>query len=788
MAVAFVVNTGIIAIEEHLRDLLLRGGRLRLITGDYLYHTDPRALRRLLDLIGEVELRVFESQQRSFHPKGYIFHHGEGEHGTAIVGSSNLSKSALQGGVEWNYRIVTSRDREGFQSMTLAFDALFQHPKTVPLTASWIDSYEEKRKQKNATPMIGGASLPGAGGSKYGGSDLPPEEIPLPAPQPHIIQEAALAQLELTREQGNRAGLVVLATGLGKTWLSAFDSLSFGRVLFVAHRQEILVQARRTFRRIRPDASMGLYTGNEKEPEVDILFASIQTLSRSQHLHQFLPDAFDYIVVDEFHHAHARTYRKFISYFQPQFLLALTATPERTDGGNLLQLCAENLVFRCDVLEGIKHALLCPFHYFGVPDNVDYAPIPWRNRKFDAELLTKNLATQIRAQNVLEQYKDKAGQRTLAFCCSQKHADFMKDFFFKAGKRAASVHSGQHSDPRAASLQLLATGQLDIIFSVDMFNEGLDLPAIDTVMMLRPTGSRILWLQQFGRGLRRAEGKEFLTVIDYIGNHRSFLLKPATLFQSMFGVKVGHAGLRKAFTQLQSEQLELPPGCRVNYELKAIDMLESLLRPTQAVDYISDFYDDFLEEHDMRPTASEVLHAGYNVHSLRQRQHYPSWLDFVKHKGSLTKAQQHIMDTEELRSFLVSLEKTKMTKSYKMVVLQAMLTQNLFPGEISIAMLAQEVKRMLERSVTLRADWSGSVDSLQAIQKQLVKNPIPAWVGGKGMGGHSYFSYENRTLRSTLLVPEEVVEAFQDLVQEIVDWRIADYLQKKLVTTELESR
>jgi superfamily II DNA or RNA helicase len=271
------------------------------------------------------------------------------------------------------------------------------------------------------------------------------------------------------------------------------------------------------------------YTGETKDPDAEVVFASIQTLSRRPHLERFAPADFDYIVIDEFHHAAAASYRRLIAHFRPKFLLGLTATPERTDGGDLLALCQQNLVYRCDLVEGVRKELLAPFHYFGVPDEVDYTNIPWRSTRFDEEALTSAVATQRRAENALEQLRTRGGSRALGFCVSQRHADFMARFFQDRGLRAVAVHSGATSAPRAPSLEQLAAGDLDIVFAVDMFNEGVDLPDLDTVLMLRPTESKILWLQQFGRGLRRVPGKT-LKVIDYIGNHRVFLLKPQTLF------------------------------------------------------------------------------------------------------------------------------------------------------------------------------------------------------------------------------------------------------------------
>jgi hypothetical protein len=245
----------------------------------------------------------------------------------------------------------------------------------------------------------------------------------------------------------------------------------------------------------------------------------------------------------------------------------MTATPERTDGGDLLALCQENLVFRCDVTRGIDEGHLVPFHYFGVPDEVDYENIPWRNNRFDEEALTAAVATQKRAQNALDQYRrhTKSASRTLAFCCSQRHCDFMAEFFGQKGLRAVAVHSGPRSYPRAAALEQLGRSELDIVCAVDMFNEGIDVPSVDTVLMLRPTESTILWTQQFGRGLRNAQGKTHLSVIDYIGNHRIFLAKVRTLLN----LPPGYAELDRALNLLRAGELALPgvrgatrPTCR----------------------------------------------------------------------------------------------------------------------------------------------------------------------------------------------------------------------------------
>jgi superfamily II DNA or RNA helicase/diadenosine tetraphosphate (Ap4A) HIT family hydrolase len=755
LAVAFVLESGVRDIIEHLRDLLGRGGCLRLVTGDYLGVTEPDALAHLLDLEGDVHLRVYEAGDGSFHPKAYLFRHSDGS-GTSYVGSSNLSRTALGTGVEWNYRVVSSRDAAGFGDVLTAFEALFRHPKTRLLTAEWVEAYRRRRVR---------ASVPEA--------VLPAADAPPPPPRPHAVQQEALDDLEKTRAEGNQAGLVVLATGLGKTWLAAFDTdrPEYHKVLFVAHRDEILTQALETFRRIRPHASLGRYTGTEKAPDADVLFASIQTLGRLPHLRLFDPDAFDYVVVDEFHHAAAATYRRLIRHFTPKFLLGLTATSERADGGDLLALCQENLVYRCDLVQGIERGLLCPFHYFGVPDDIDYTNIPWRSSRFDEEALTAAVATQKRALNVLDQYQDKAGARTLAFCCSQRHADFMAQFFRQHEVRAVAVHSGPGSAPRAASLEQLEAGQLDVVCCVDMFNEGVDLPRVDTVLMLRPTESQVIWLQQFGRGLRKAVGKEALRVIDYIGNHRAFLVK----VRALFALGAGDVEVAQVLDMVSANRVTLPPGCAVTYDLKAIDLLKGLLRLGRREEMVEAYYQDFKERYGERPRAAEALHDGYDPRSVRPR--YGSWLGFVQAMGDLGEGQRRLL--REAGDFLTAVEKTDMTRSFKMVVLRALLNRDALPGAVGLDALTEEFARVARQSAALRKDVAENVDDLARLRRYLEKNPVAAWTGGKGTGGQPYFALDGDTFRSTFTVPAELRAEFQELVAELVEWRLAAYLRRE---------
>jgi superfamily II DNA or RNA helicase len=712
-----------------------------------------------------VDLRVYSTADRSFHPKTYIFE-GAAEGGVAFVGSSNLTRTALSTGIEWNYGVVPSRDAVGFREVVGGFEALFADPSTVPLNQAWVDSYRSRRPEVTTSPTVDWAEV-----------DAEPPE---PPPEPHDVQKEALAELERTRAEGARAGLVVLATGLGKTWLSAFDSQrpEFKRVLFVAHREEILSQALKTFRRIRPTAKLGLYTGTQKDESADVLFAAVQTLSREAHLNRFERTSFDYVVIDEFHHAAARTYRRLIDYFEPKFLLGLTATPERTDGGDLLSLCGENLVYRCGATEAIDRGFLASFRYFGVPDSVDYTNIPWRSRRFDEEKLTEAVATRARAQNALEQLQSHGGDKVLAFCCSKRHADYMRDFFRESGIRAAAVHSGDGSDPRAGSLEQLEAGELQVVFAVDMFNEGVDIPHVDTVLMLRPTESQLLWTQQFGRGLRKAEGKRDLAVIDYIGNHRSFLLK----VQALFDLAPGDQHVRELLERLQAGNADLPPGCEVTYELETINILQSLLREPKGGDVVRSYYETFRDLHDRRPTASEALHDGYSPRAVSKG--YGSWLRFVASMGDLPGAANLLDTSRATGSFLEHLETTPMTRSYKMLVLLAMLEMECFPSGMSIDELTRAVERLARRSPVLVSDIGPSIESPPALRKHLEDNPIAAWTGGKGTGGRSYFSYEDGRFESRLDLREDEVEVFSELVRELAEFRLAEYLSRPAVSGE----
>lgn len=763
---AFIRQTGLSLLTEALEDALERNVKLRVLTGDYLFITDPAALRSLM-LLKEMgaEVRIFESKNtQSFHMKAYIFTKIECEEvseGCAFVGSSNISKSALQTGLEWNLKVDYAENPIRYELIRSEFDSIFTNPNSKVLTHKWIDNYSSYRPENSSIPLV-----------EPGANELDPP------PVPNDIQAEALSALHQSRKLGFRRGLVVMATGLGKTWLAAFDTqdLNAKRVLFVAHRDEILSQAERTFVRIRPDAKTGKYTGKQQQLNVDMLFASIQTLGKLQHLRKFPIDYFDYIIVDEFHHAAAQTYQKLLAHFKPQFLLGLTATPERTDQAEILNLCDDNLVYRCDLFDGVNAKLLCPFKYYGIGDeHVNYQEIPWRNGKFEVNQLVNQLATQARAKHNFDQWKNKKLTRTLAFCVSKRHADFMADFFNKRGVKAVAVYSDS-TVRRNEALDDLRNRRIDIIFSVDLFNEGVDVPAIDTVLMLRPTESKILFLQQLGRGLRLHDNKEKLVVIDFIGNHISFFRKVEVLFQT----GINNADRRRFIEKVEANDLNLPTGCFVNYDIQAIDFMKSLT--ALRIDAQEEIYSTLKESYGRRPSLSEFYFAGGSIETIRRE--HGQWFQFIAIQGDLTSSDNQTF--RENAKFFKELETTRLTKSFKMVLLEAMIDKEGFENGIDTKDLAEYSFDILHRRRKLLVDLPKHFLDLSTIDEQTrerfrkywLDNPIKAWIGGNTSKERALFELSSNIFRYKENIKSDMCDSLSLLSLEIIGYRYLRYEER----------
>ncbi|MCB0968133.1 MAG: DEAD/DEAH box helicase family protein, partial [Ilumatobacter sp.] len=770
LLVSFVMWSGIQHIGRHLDEALERGAHVRLLTTDYLQVTDTRSLGFFLDRltdgpVGRMEARVFSDPSTSFHPKAYIFTSSATGDGVAFVGSSNLSHSGVASGVEWNMQTT------GTRGLVEEFDRLWNDERCIQLGQEWLTEYERLRQLRRSEEPAERADAPIA--------DIVDEDEP-PA-KPWSVQAEAMSALEATRLEGHQAGLVVMATGLGKTWLAAFDSTrpEFRRVLFVAHREEILTQARDVYRQIRPGGRLTLFTGGEREPDGDVVFASVQSLHRN--LSQFDTEQFDYIVVDEFHHAAADTYRRVLAHFRPDFMLGLTATPNRSDNADLLALCSDNLVYDCGLVDGVRRQLLSPFRYRAIPDVADYEHIPWRNGRFDPEELTRHVATQDRAEQVLEEWQALGGteRRTIGFCCTIAHADFMAEYFRAQGINAVAVHSGSSSSPRAEALERLATGELPVVFTVDLFNEGVDVPAIDLVMMLRPTESSIVFLQQLGRGLRRSDNKDQLEVVDLVGNHRGFLLKARLLAKL-----AGHGNLtdREAVALLangdQALTGALPDGCSITVDPKVVDLLAELLGPASHQDRTVELIREWIDEHGRRPTALELaVHTGQPF-KLKQQ---GGWFGLLDDLGLLTAAERQAFGT--LRGLLVWVEYGNYTKSYKLITLQALLQHDGIRRPVPLREIAATSRWLIYRDVDLVADVADAGSAFTDLARPTVaeweaywrKNPINA-ITTPTRGDDPWFDVVDGELHAKVPIDPGLAAAVNAMVSEIVEYRLYRYL------------
>ena len=787
MAVSFVMKSGLARIIQPLEDAVDRGAHVRILTTDYLAITDPDALTQLADLAEgadrRLEVRLFSGGSVAFHPKAYIFWSSAGEAAAGYVGSSNLSASGIDGGVEWNLGV----DR--VEQLVAGFESLWADGCTRRLNARTLSEYRETWR-RSARRVLAPQPDPDSEPAEESQPDASEEilrrlvgvadELPTQPVAPRPIQTEALDALERTRADGFDRAFVVMATGLGKTWLAAFDSArpEFRRVLFVAHREEILRQSRDVFRRVRPDADLGLFMGDEKSTDAKTIFASVQTLHR--HLGRFDPTEFDYLVIDEFHHAAASTYRRVLRHFKPAFLLGLTATPERRDGADLLALCGDNLVFDCGLAEGISRHELSPFHYWGIADVTDYDPIPWRSGRFDPETLATAIETRERAAKALHEWRAKGGGPTLAFCSSISHARFMKDFFVAEGVRSAAVYSGEGSDPRHGSVADLQSGAIEVLFAVDVFNEGVDIPEVETVLMLRPTDSPVVFLQQLGRGLRKAGGKAALRVIDFVGNHHSFLTKPRTLL-SLGGRTPQNKEVLEA---LRSGEFELPAGCSVDFELQAIDILSCLASPSRGeAKRLEEFCRNYESENGTRPTAAQAFSSVGLKTSTKPIRDAGSWHRYLNGLGLLAPEERAVVGV--LGYILRGLECEALTKAYKLVTLAALLELDALQHGAPVTEVASVSLDLTRRDPRLRADTQetrqvSDLDSVPAgIWKAFwTKNPLTHLTNNRD----SLFELSGERVEPRFEVQDEHVAAFSTLVAEILEWRLQIYFWNRSAT------
>jgi superfamily II DNA or RNA helicase/HKD family nuclease len=552
LVLAFIRWTGIRDLLEPLRRHVEAGKPLRVITTTYTGSTEPRALEALKALGAEIKVSYDTSTTR-LHAKAWHFHRATG-FSTVYIGSSNLTFSAQVTGLEWNVRASQRTNADVVAAFERAFTTYWADPHFEPFEAGQFRARTETVAADDsvATPF-----------------DI----------EPYPFQRQILERLELERRRGHPHNLVAAATGTGKTIIAALDyrrlraGLPRARLLFVAHRKEILTQSQMAFRHVLRDGAFGeLWVGGRRPQRWEHVFASIQSLSAAD-VAAIDPTRFDVVIVDEFHHAAATTYAALLDHVRPRHLLGLTATPERADGLKVLRWFGDRIAVELRLWDALEQGLLSPFHYFGIHDGTDLSQVSWRRGVgYDTDELT-NLYTadDLWASKVIAAVRDKVGEpsrmRALGFCVSIAHAEFMADCFRRSGLSAVAVTSGTPDAARGQALHDLRDGKLNVVCTVDMFNEGVDVPAVDVVLMLRPTESATVFLQQLGRGLRRARDKDVLTVLDFVGHQRKEFR-----FDMRYRAMLGRTR-RELERDIDADFPYLPAGCSLTLDPVARDIV-----------------------------------------------------------------------------------------------------------------------------------------------------------------------------------------------------------------------
>ena len=772
--VSFLMESGVRMLLKDLKAALDRDVQVRILTGNYLGITQPSALCLIKKELGNrVDLRFYNDKKRSFHPKSYIFHYENA--GEIYIGSSNISRSALTSGIEWNYRLNSLNDKKSFTLFYETFVDLFENHSII------IDDEELNRYSKNWHKPSVAKDL-----AKYDSMENDADNKVEVLFQPRGVQIEALYALENSRLEGATKGLVQAATGVGKTYLAAFDSAKYERVLFVAHREEILKQAAASFKNVRHSEDYGFFNGKQKDTDKAVIFASVATLGRDEYLTKdyFTPDYFDYLVIDEFHHAVNEQYQRIVNYFKPQFFLGLTATPERMDGKNIYEICDYNVPYEISLKEAINKGVLVPFHYYGIYDETDYSSLHFVKGRYDEKELNETYIGNVKRYDLIYKYYMKyRSKRALGFCCSRQHAEEMAKEFCKRGIESVAVYSnanGEFSEDRVMAIEKLNNQEIKVIFSVDMFNEGVDIAALDMVMFLRPTESPIVFLQQLGRGLRTSKGKEYLNVLDFIGNYEKAGQAQLLLSGGKdFGERYAH----------DYYQIEYPDDCIVDFDMRLIDLFKEMDKKSlSAKERIKqEFYRVKELLNGKVPTRMELftyMEDDIYQYCIKHAKENP----FRRYMEFLNEIHELSVDEEEVysgigREFLSLIETTDMQKVYKMPILYSFYSE----GSVRLKVTDDEVleawKKFFDNGINWK-DFASDIsysDYKAMTDKQHLSKARSMPIKFLKASGKGFFVDKEGYALAIRDDLEEVIsnEAFKKHMKDILEYRTMEYYRRR---------
>ena len=668
--VSFIKYSGIQLLISTLDELEKQGIQGEIITSVYLNITDSKALRKLLSY-ENIKVMIYNNSSESFHTKAYLFE--KEKYHSVVIGSSNISQSALYSAEEWNVKLTDSSFFNIYGKSLNQFEKLWHSNEAIELTQDFIDEYEKYKKSVNVQNTF-----------DYRKTKIEQENEFVP----NSMQKRVLQKLKETRINGNKKGLVISATGTGKTYLAAMDIKQFFEInsntenklfeinksktsnikfLFIAHREELLENAINVFSKIlKIDKNeFGRIYGGLKEIDKSIIFASIQSLRNCYN--EFKPSFFDYIIVDEFHHSTSDSYLKTLSYFNPKFLLGLTATPKRMDGKDILSLCDYNVVDEIGIKEALEEDLIVPFHYFGVNDYmINYDNIPYKNGKYNEKVLLENLLLNTRTDYIVEKINkfgfDGDKLSAVAFCQNIEHAFFMKEEFTNKGYKSAVITANTSSNERSEILDKFKNKKIEILCVVDILNEGIDIPTINLLLFLRPTMSSTIFIQQIGRGLRKAKNKDFVTIIDFIGNHKKDYLLINYFSSEVDNKDTLFTKKEKIINEIKNQFSNIPKSCYVELDRicqnRIIEKIEKINFSSKNI--LKELYLDYKQE--IGKSENEILKISdfdtnvelFQELSLKLGSFYNAQLQFEN--AEILKQNKISLNSEEIE-FLEYLEK-----------------------------------------------------------------------------------------------------------------------------------
>ncbi|MFW3439899.1 DEAD/DEAH box helicase [Aliarcobacter butzleri] len=686
--VAFINFSGIQLLLDCFKKLEEKNIKGKILTSTYLNFTQIKALEKIKKF-KNIELKIYDCELSNigFHSKSYIFEFKDDY--KILIGSSNITASAFKSNIEWNVKTITKKDDIFLKDVLNEFETLWKSSREV--NDEFLTSYSNFLNNQNKEFK------------SFNSNQI----------KTNFMQEKALEKLENLRKKGENKALIIAATGSGKTYLSAFDVKNFKAktILFLVHRENILIKAKQSFETILPEInSFGLYTGNKKEQDKNYLFSTIQTMSSN--FSDFSQDFFEYIIIDEAHHVTSPSYKKILEYFNPKFLLGLTATSNRMDGNSIYEVFDENIALDIRLNEALEHNLIVPFHYYGISDiqSIDYENIDLTK----IDLLAKLLSVNKRVDFIIDKmdfYSNSGNKRkVLGFCVSKEHCNFMSEEFNKKGINSITLTSEDSISKREESIKRLENenDNLEVIFTVDIFNEGIDIPSINMVLFLRPTNSPIVFVQQLGRGLRKYKNKEFLTVLDFIGNHKkAYLIALALVGNKMIDKESIKLSIENNFADFKNAFISMD-------EISKNRILEQINKENfNHLKYLKEQYFEVKNILGRIPTLVDFLQFEDVINPLKFIDESKSYIEFLAKAENDKKLKELVLNENFIKAIRFIENELPIKRVYEFVILKYLLNNDFCDENIAFKILNKYLDRvdketMIHSFLYLREDFLDS--------------------------------------------------------------------------------